>query len=96
MRRVRRRLAALLPALALLAVVSGSGAAQTSAEAEPFHVFLVVWRGETDVEHGFRAHMRERNIRVRYTLRNIAQDRSRIPGIVAEIRAAQPDRKSVV
>lgn len=91
MRRSRRRLATLLPALALLVVLSGSGAAQTSAEAETFDVFLVVWRGETDVEHGFRAHMRERGIRVRYTLRNIAQDRSRIPGIVAEIRAAQPD-----
>lgn len=91
MRRSRRRFSALLPALALLVVLSGSGAAQTSAEAETFDVFLVVWRGETDVEHGFRAHMRERGIRVRYTLRNIAQDRSRIPGIVAEIRAAQPD-----
>ncbi|CAI8019435.1 hypothetical protein GBAR_LOCUS11690 [Geodia barretti] len=35
--------------------------------------------------------MRERGIPVRYTLRNINQDRSRIPEIVAEIRAAKPD-----
>ena len=81
----------LLLAAALLTVLGGNGAAQTSAEAEPFHVFLVVWRGITDVEHGFRAHMRERGIRVRYTIRNIDRDRSKIPGIVAEIRAAQPD-----
>lgn len=91
MSRSRRRPATLFLALALLAAAGGSGAAQTPAETEPFHVFLVVWRGETKVEDGFRAHMRERGIRVRYTLRNIAQDRSRIPEIVAEIRAAQPD-----
>ena len=74
---------------ALLVAGAGSVAAQTAAD--PFHIYLVVWRGETVVEHGFRAHMRERGIHVRYTLRNIAQDRSRIPEIVAEIRAARPD-----
>ena len=87
--RVTTRACARLLALAALVTVAGSVVAQT--ESEPFHVFLVVWRGETPVEQGFRAHMRERGIRVRYTLRNIAQDRSRIPEIVAEIRAAKPD-----
>ena len=82
-------------AAAIIVALAGAAAAQTPAgtrtQEGPFHVFLVVWRGETDVEHGFRAHMRERGIPVRYTLRNLAQDRSRIPEIVAEIRAAQPD-----
>lgn len=78
-------------AAALLAALGGNGAAQTSTEAEPFHVFMVMWRGVTDVEHGFRAHMRERGIRVRYTYRNIDRDRSKIPGIVEEIRDTQPD-----
>ena len=76
-------------AAAMLLALAGTAAAQTAAD--PFHVFLVVWRGETVVEHGFRAHMRERGIPVRYTLRNINQDRSKIPEIVAEIRAAKPD-----
>ena len=76
-------------AAAMILALAGTAAAQTPAE--PFHVFLVVWRGETVVEHGFRAHMRERGIPVRYTLRNINQDRSKIPEIVAEIRAAKPD-----
>ncbi len=73
----------------LLLTTAGSVFAQSADE--PFDIFLVVWRGETDVEHGFRAHLYERGIRARYTLRNINQDRSRIPEIVAEIRAAQPD-----
>ena len=76
---------------ALLVALAGTGPATAQSGPEPFHVFMVVWRGETDVEHGFRAHMRERGIRVRYTLRNIDRDRSRIPEIVAEIRSAEPD-----
>lgn len=81
--------AALLLGLAGLLGVAGMAAAQTPAE--PFHVFLVVWRGETDVERGFRAHMRERGISVNYTMRDLGQDRSRIPEVVAEIQAANPD-----
>ena len=87
---MRRRAFSSLVA-ALLVALAGAGVASAQSGAEPFHVFMVVWRGETDVEHGFRAHMRERGIRVRYTLRNIDRDRSRIPEIVDEIRAAEPD-----
>lgn len=76
-------------AAALLAGAAGIAAAQS--DGGVFHIYLVVWRGETDVEHGFRAHLYERGIPARYTLRNINQDRSRIPEIVAEIRAAKPD-----
>ena len=86
---MRGRAASWWLAAAMIIGLGGAVAAQTP-EA-PYHVFLVVWRGETDVEHGFRAHMRERGIPVRYTLRNLAQDRSRIPEIVAEIRSVQPD-----
>ena len=78
-------------AAACLIAFAGAAAAQTETEEESFHVLMVTWRGETDVEHGFRAHMRERGIRVRYTLRDIARDRSRIPGIIEEIRNVQPD-----
>ena len=92
---MRGRAASCLLAAAMIVGLADAAAAQTPAGArtqeDPFHVFLVVWRGETDVEHGFRAHMRERGIPVRYTLRNLEQDRSRIPEIVAEIRTAQPD-----
>ena len=77
--------------LAAACFLALSGAAAAQSVEEPFHVFLVTWRGETDVEHGFRAHMRSRSIRVRYTWRDIARDRSRISEIVEEIRATQPD-----
>ena len=84
------RLPAAIPLLAvLLFAAAGHGSAQNAAGA--FHVYLVVWRGETDVEHGFRAHMYERGIPVRYTLRNADRNRSRLPEIAAEIRAEKPD-----
>ena len=78
-------------AAVVFAVLTGSVLAQTRSVAEELHVFMVVWRGETEVENGFRAYMRERGIPVRYTLRDIARDRSRIPGILADIREAKPD-----
>ena len=58
---------------------------------EPLNIFLVVWRGETDVELGFRAHLRERGIHARYTLRDLGQDRDLIPEVVAEIQESNPD-----
>ena len=93
-------------AAALLIGVAGAAAAQTPgaqapatqtpatgtpAEPESFHVFLVTWRGETSVERGFKAHMQENGIPVSYTERDLERDRSRIPEVVAEIQAAQPD-----
>lgn len=85
-----KRIRIAVPLLAaLLFAAAGQGAAQTAAG--PFHVYLVVWRGETDVEHGFRAHMYERGIPVRYTLRNAERNRARLPEFAAEIRAEQPD-----
>ena len=85
-----RRLAFTLGLVAAFLIAVASAASAQDVE-PPFHVFLVTWRGETDVEHGFRAHMRERGIRVQYTHRDIARDRSRIPGIIEEIRSVQPD-----
>ena len=84
-----RRIPALPLLAALLFAAAGYGAAQSSAG--PFHVYLVVWRGETDVEHGFRAHLYERGIPVRYTVRDAERNRARLPEFAAEIRAEQPD-----
>ena len=77
-------------AIVLSALMSGVPSAQTP-PSETYEVFLVVWRGETDVEHGIRAHFRERGIRANFTLRSLDRDRGRIPGIVEEIRQEGPD-----
>ncbi len=86
---MRRR--GLVFGLATACLIPLAGPAADRSADDPFHVFMVTWRGETDVEHGFRAYMRERGIRVQYTLRDLARHRSRIPGIIEEIRATRPD-----
>ena len=58
---------------------------------EAFNIYMVVWRGETDVERGFQTFFRERGIPAEITILDLARDRSRIPAVLSEIRAAKPD-----
>jgi len=62
-----------------------------SAAPSPKKIFIVTYRGKTDVERGFRAYLADNGYAVDYIERDLARDRSRIPGIVAEIRALKPD-----
>ncbi len=59
--------------------------------AKPFEIFAVVWRGETEVEDGFRDYLNQRGIRYNMTVRSLDLDRNNAPPIVEEIRQAQPD-----
>lgn len=58
---------------------------------QPFHIFAVLWRGETEVEEGFRAYLTEHNIPFKMTVRNLDRDRANAPPIVAEIKRTRPD-----
>ncbi len=78
--------------LLLLLVLPVIGHAQPKPQSvEPFDVFMVLLRGETDIERGFIEYMREARIPVRLTVRNIEGDRARLAPIVEEIRAMRPD-----
>lgn len=70
---------------------NSQAAAQNAQTTEPFHIFMVVWRGRTPVEDGFEAYLRERGIPYRITFRNLERDRGRIPGFVDEINELKPD-----
>jgi putative tryptophan/tyrosine transport system substrate-binding protein len=65
--------------------------AQTPVHEQPFHIFMVLLRGETDIERGFAEFMREARIPVQLTVRIINGDKALLPGIVEEIRATKPD-----
>ena len=58
---------------------------------EPFEIFAVVWRGETEVEDGFRDYLKQRNIPFNMTVRSLNLDRGRAPAIVEEIKQTKPD-----
>ena len=73
----------------MLAALPAAGA--PAVPAREFHILMITFRGETDVDRGFRAYLAEAGLRVRYTVRDLQQDASRMPAIVREARALAPD-----
>lgn len=77
------------------ATVAGTAAVLPSARAaipaRDFHIFMVLGRGESDNEFGFRDYLSRRGMRVHYTVRNTGGDSSLLPGILDEIRSERPD-----
>ncbi len=87
-----------LAALTLLCGVLGLPATHVQAQAAggmqavtPFRIFAVVWRGETEVEQGFRDYLTQRGIPFEMTVRNLNLDRGNAPPIVEEIKRVRPD-----
>ncbi len=89
----------LRPALSALLVLSGfifwpqSSLAQTDLASymRPYEIFAVLWRGETEVEAGFRDYLNQRGILYNMTVRSLELDRSNAPPIIEEIRRKKPD-----
>ena len=79
---------------AVLGLPATESLAQTTDDAEavtPFRIFAVVWRGETEVEQGFRDYLTQRGIPFEMTVRNLNLDRGNAPPIVEEIKRMRPD-----
>ncbi len=62
-----------------------------AALAAPPRVAMVLWRGETEVERGFRAHLAERGADVRIEIHDLDRDLGRLPAVLAALRADPPD-----
>lgn len=65
--------------------------ASTNEIAKPFKIFAVLWRGETEVEDGFRDYLDQGAIPYELIIRNLDGDRARAPAIIEEIRSVDPD-----
>ncbi len=65
--------------------------ARAAAAEKPWHIFMVVWRGEESATRGFQHYFRRRDLPVEFTVRDCARDAGRLPGFVDEIKAARPD-----
>ncbi len=80
-----------------LLVTGAAGAASLTAPYivraadKPFTIFEITYRGETDVERGFRDYLDQRGIPVNIIHRSADLDPSRVPAILEEVRAAKPD-----
>ena len=80
--------------LAILLVVPPPGYSQEKGGGEdgrPYRILAVVWRGETEVEEGFRDYLDQRGIPYELTVRSLELDRGNAPPIIEEIRRTKPD-----
>lgn len=57
----------------------------------PFRIYMILYRGETPVERGFRDYLASRNVAMELIVRDIAQDTGKIPALIAEARALHAD-----
>lgn len=76
--------------LAGAAAVAGASLRPARAAAPP-HIMMILWRGETEVEAGFRAELAEPGPDVRLTVVDLDRDLSRLPDALARARAERPD-----
>lgn len=54
-------------------------------------VAMILWRGVTDAERGFKAYFREHDVPVKFVQFNCNNDKKRLPGYIAKVKALHPD-----
>lgn len=88
----RTLLAGLGKTAAVAAAALSIPAVQAAASAaRPPRIYMILFRGETPVERGFRDYFAVRNIPVELIVRDVALDVSKVPQLVAEARALKVD-----
>jgi len=68
----------------------GAGAA-VAAVSSPLTVFMVIHRAGAEADEGFRDYLAASGLPVEFIVRNVQNDSSRVPAVVAEIKRIQPD-----
>ncbi|MBE0531152.1 MAG: ABC transporter substrate-binding protein [Rhodospirillales bacterium] len=91
-----RRRALVMAVLIVLAMAFGyaggtAAATPAGAESRVFRIMMILWRGETPVERGFREHLAARGVAVDFLVRDLAQDIRRLPAVLAEAGRLRPD-----
>ncbi len=82
---------------AFLRAVGGAAAVATLprravAEAgRPFRILMILWRGETGVEHGFRRQLAELGVAAACEIHDLGRDLRRLPAVLEEVRRIGPD-----
>jgi putative ABC transport system substrate-binding protein len=77
-------------AVLVLATLCFLASPALAAEA-PYRVMMVLWRGCEDACRGFQDYLRSRNIPFDFLMRDVQQDETALPGLVAEARSLEVD-----
>lgn len=56
-----------------------------------YRIGMLLYRGETDAERGFRQYLQQKGLKVEFIVRDAEEDPKRLPGFVEEMRALKPD-----
>ncbi|HTH17308.1 MAG TPA: ABC transporter substrate-binding protein [Magnetospirillum sp.] len=83
----------------ILAGMAGLGAAacaapalsQPTRPAKPFRIYMVLYRGWEECAQGFKDYFTNQGIAVELIVRDAGQDKSKLPGFVAEAKAMKVD-----
>lgn len=76
---------------AALAMGALGAALPVLAQTRPPRIYMILFRGETEVEKGFRDYFAVHNIPVELVVRNVALDVGKVPQLIAEARAMRAD-----
>lgn len=60
-------------------------------KAPHYRIGMLLYRGETDAEYGFRQYLQQKGIHADYIVLDAAEDPKKLPGLVAEMRKQHPD-----
>jgi putative tryptophan/tyrosine transport system substrate-binding protein len=58
---------------------------------KPFRIYMILFRGETPVEVGFKDYFQSKGIAVEFIVRNVDRDVNRVPELIREVRSMRPD-----
>jgi putative ABC transport system substrate-binding protein len=76
----------------ILILVLLPGVNQTAHAAQaPFRIYMISWRGLTDVERGFQNYLAEHKVPVEYIMRDADKNPALLPQFVEEIKRLKPD-----
>lgn len=84
----RRQLVAGLGASAALPTLC---AAPARAQADPYRIYMITWRGWEDASQGFKDYLDRRGLRTELIVRDANRDRSKVSEFVAEAKQLAPD-----
>ncbi|WP_109106907.1 ABC transporter substrate-binding protein [Azospirillum sp. TSO35-2] len=91
---IGRRSLLRLAAAGSLALPGAAAAGRALAATVPdktFRITMVLGRGESDNEFGFKDYLARRGLRAEFTIRNTGGDSAKLPGIIEEIKDTRPD-----
>lgn len=84
-------LAALLLAVTMVAAAPAGAENGGKSGVQPYRIYMVLWRGWEAAAQGFKDYFTNQGIPVELIIRDAAQDKSKLPGFVAEAKALKPD-----